>query len=185
MKVISTALPDVLLITPDVYGDARGFFMESWNWERYQKIGIATQFVQDNLSFSAKGVLRGLHFQYPFGQGKLVSCLIGEVYDVAVDIRRHSPFFGQWVGVFLSAENHQQLYIPPGFAHGFCVTSDTALFSYKCTELYHPETEGSVAWDDPALAIPWPVTEPSLSRKDLAGVPLKDLDLTRLPAYEC
>lgn len=181
MKVTPTALADVLLIEPDVFGDERGYFCESWQKDRYAELGLALEFVQDNVSFSQRNILRGLHVQHPYAQGKLVYVLQGEVYDVAVDIRRDSPDFGRWVGVYLSAENHCQLYIPPGFAHGFCVTSESALFVYKCTELYHPETEMSIAWDDQTIGIEWPVTQPSLSKKDQNAWLLKDIPPERLP----
>ncbi len=181
MKITPTRLPDVLLIEPNVFGDERGFFFESWQKQRYADLGLAADFVQDNVSFSQKGILRGLHVQNPFAQGKLVHVLQGEVFDVAVDIRKNSAFFGQWVGVYLSAENHHQLYIPPGFAHGFCVTSETALFAYKCTELYHPETELSIAWNDLDIGIDWPISDPSLSKKDREAWLLKDIPAEKLP----
>jgi dTDP-4-dehydrorhamnose 3,5-epimerase len=183
MNVIETPIPGVLIIEPKVFGDERGFFLETWNQARYREAGIAETFVQDNLSFSRRGVLRGLHFQNPHPQGKLVHVLQGEVFDVAVDIRIGSPTFGQAVAEVLSADNKRQLYVPPGFAHGFCVTSDTALFAYKCTDLYHPESEGSILWNDPDLGIAWPVTEPELSAKDRAGTHLADLPRERLPVY--
>ncbi|WP_426730576.1 dTDP-4-dehydrorhamnose 3,5-epimerase [Myxococcus faecalis] len=174
MKVIPQEIPELLLLEPKVFGDDRGFFMELFHAKRYADAGIPGPFVQDNYSRSAKGTLRGLHFQEPQGQGKLVQVLAGSVYDVAVDVRRGSPTFGRWVGVELSAENRRQLWIPPGFAHGFCVTSATADFHYKCTTLYAPEVERCIAWDDPDLAIPWPVTEPLMSPKDLRAPRLKD-----------
>jgi dTDP-4-dehydrorhamnose 3,5-epimerase len=183
MRVEHTSLKSVLLIEPQVFGDARGYFFETWSKERYHEHGIPRDFVQDNLSRSARGILRGLHLQEPFGQGKLVSVLEGEVFDVAVDVRRGSPLFGKWVGEHLSGDNHKQLYIPPGFAHGFCVLSESALFSYKCTELYHPETELSVLWNDPALAIEWPIKDPVLSKKDAAAARLADIPKERLPRY--
>lgn len=182
MKMTPTALPDVLLIEPKVFGDERGYFFESWQQQRYQELGLDLGFVQDNVSFSQKNILRGLHIQHPYSQGKLVYVLQGEVFDVAVDVRRGSPHFGRWVGFTLSAENHHQLYIPPGFAHGFCVTSDTALFAYKCTDLYHPETELSIAWDDPDIGIAWPVDRPNLSKKDGDGWRLKDIAEVKLPS---
>jgi dTDP-4-dehydrorhamnose 3,5-epimerase len=185
MQVLPTDLPGVLIIEPRVFGDERGFFMESWNRERYAAAGLDVDFVQDNLSFSRRGVLRGLHFQNPNAQGKLVQVLQGEVFDVAVDIRVGSPAFGRWTSVRLSAENRRQFYIPPGFAHGFCVTSETALFAYKCTDVYNPAAEGSVLWNDPDLAIPWPLAgEPELSAKDREGVRLRDVPVERLPRYE-
>jgi dTDP-4-dehydrorhamnose 3,5-epimerase len=158
--------------------------METWNKARYEEAGIRAEFVQENLSFSQQGVLRGLHFQNPNPQGKLVSVLQGEVYDVAVDIRTGSPTFGQWEAVTLSAENRRQFYVPPGFAHGFCVTSETALFAYKCTDFYDPQAEGCIRWDDPDLAIDWPVSQPELSAKDAAGVRLSDLPESRLMPYQ-
>jgi dTDP-4-dehydrorhamnose 3,5-epimerase len=157
VNIIETDLPDVLIIEPKVFGDDRGFFMETWNRERYAEAGIPTEFVQDNLSFSRKGVLRGLHFQDPNPQGKLVSVLQGEVFDVAVDVKRDSPTFGKWVGVNLSFENKRQLYVPEGFAHGFCVTSEFALFSYKCTDSYSPKKERILMWNDPDVGIDWPL----------------------------
>ena len=166
MKVVETSLPGVLIIEPKIFPDARGFFVETYNKDRYVNNGILPEFVQDNLSFSTRGVLRGLHYQNPHAQGKLVYVLQGEVWDVAVDIRRDSPQFGQWTAVTLSAENKKQFYIPPGFAHGFCVLSETALFTYKCTDLYHPECDGGVRWDDPTIAIQWPISNPILSEKD-------------------
>src|SRR5262245_47186665 len=144
MNVIETELAGVVILEPKVFRDDRGFFLETWNCQRYEASGMPARFVQDNLSHSKRGVLRGLHYQYPNGQGKLVSVLLGEVFDVAVDIRKGSPTFGRWVGVTLSAENKRQLFVPAGFAHGFLVTSDYALFSYKCTEYYQPKEEGSV-----------------------------------------
>jgi dTDP-4-dehydrorhamnose 3,5-epimerase len=175
MNVIETDLPGVLIIEPKVFGDDRGFFMETWNKERYAEAGIPTEFVQDNISFSKKGVLRGLHFQDPNPQGKLVSVLQGEVYDVAVDIRRGSPAFGKWVGVSLSSDNKRQLYVPEGFAHGFCVTSETALFSYKCTDWYNSKAEKTLLWNDPGLGIKWPLEKPRLSEKDKVGCELTAL----------
>jgi len=184
MNFITTAIPGVLLIEPDVYGDERGFFMETWRAPRYAEHGIPAQFLQDNLSLSRQGVLRGLHCQHPDSQGKLVSVLQGEVFDVAVDIRRGSPTFGQWVGTTLSGEHKNQMYVPPGFAHGFCVTSDTALFMYKCTRLYNPAAEFSIAWNDPDIGIQWPMDSPQLADKDQQAPVLKDLPPTRLPGYQ-
>jgi len=183
MNVIETTLPGVVIIEPKVFGDERGFFMETWNQQRYVDAGIPAGFVQDNLSYSRRGVLRGLHFQNPNPQGKLVSVYQGEVYDVAVDIRRGSPTFGQWTAVTLSAENKRQFYVPEGFAHAFVVTSETALFSYKCTDLYNPKAEGSILWNDPDLAIDWPMDNPELSAKDREGKRLKDFALAELPTY--
>ncbi|GAB6068104.1 dTDP-4-dehydrorhamnose 3,5-epimerase [Methylothermus subterraneus] len=183
MKVLKTPLEGVLLIEPDVYGDARGFFMETWNLKRYREAGIRAHFVQDNLSLSRQGILRGLHYQWPHPQGKLVQVLRGAVFDVAVDIRKGSPTFGRWVGYELSEANHRQLYIPEGFAHGFCVLSPEALFAYKCTDFYHPEAEHSLRWDDPELRIAWPVAAPILSVKDQNGSFLKDLPDEALPVF--
>src|SRR5690606_19074709 len=166
MDVIPKELASVLVIEPDIFGDERGFFQETWNRARYAAAGIDVAFVQDNLSYSRRGTLRGLHFQNPHPQGKLVYVLEGEVYDVAVDVRAGSATFGQWVGVTLSAKNRRQMYVPPGFAHGFCVTSEMALFAYKCSDIYAPQAEGAVAWDDPDLGIEWPTREPILSGKD-------------------
>lgn len=184
MNVIRTDVPGVLIIEPKVFGDRRGFFFESYSQERYAAAGLPERFVQDNVSLSQRGVLRGLHLQWPNPQGKLVSVLRGEVYDVAVDVRAGSPSFGQWVGVMLSGENMRQLWVPPGFAHGFQVVSDEALFSYKCTDYYHPEFEASIAWDDSELGIRWPIENPSLSAKDREGVRLRDLPLERQPRIE-
>jgi dTDP-4-dehydrorhamnose 3,5-epimerase len=181
MKVANTSLPGVLVITPDLYGDDRGYFVETWRARRYAEVGVPEMFVQDNLSMSRRGILRGLHLQHPHGQGKLVQVVQGEVFDVAVDVRVGSPTFGQWVGTVLSHENHQQVWIPPGFAHGFCVTSETALFSYKCTEVYHRHSELGVAWNDPDLGIEWPLPEPILSDKDIAFPRLAQIPEDRLP----
>jgi len=176
MKVLETPLAGALIIEPRVFGDQRGFFLETWSRSRYAEAGIDVDFVQDNLSSSRRGVLRGLHFQNPLAQGKLVYVLAGEVFDVAVDLRRGSPTFGGWHGVVLSGENKRQFWVPPGFAHGFCVTSETALFAYKCTELYAPQNERSIRWDDPDLAIDWPVTAPQVSDKDRVAPLLADID---------
>jgi dTDP-4-dehydrorhamnose 3,5-epimerase len=184
VRVEPTALPGVLLIEPEVHGDGRGFFTETWHRERYVAAGIALPFVQDNLSRSARGILRGLHLQNPHAQGKLVSVLEGAVFDVAVDVRVGSPHFGKWVGYELSADNHRQLWVPPGFAHGFCVTSDHAMFAYKCTDIYHRESEIGLAWNDPALGIDWPIREPLLSAKDAAAPTLFEIEKERLPAYD-
>ena len=177
MTVTETALPGVLVLEPRVFGDARGFFCETYHAERYRQAGVDAAFVQDNLSRSGRGTLRGLHFQAPpHAQAKLVQVLEGAVWDVAVDLRRDSPTFGQHVGVELSAENGRQVYVPVGFAHGFCVTSETALFAYKCSAFYAPGAEGSLRWDDPDLAIGWPVEAPVLSDKDRAAPRLADVD---------
>jgi len=175
MQIEQTKLEGVLLITPQVFGDERGFFMETYNQEKAKTLGLPSEFVQDNHSKSAYGVLRGLHYQSPQWQGKLVRVIQGEIFDVAVDIRAGSATFGNWVGVKLSAENKQQLYVPEGFAHGFCVTSETAEVVYKCTSLYAPEQEGSLLWNDADIGIEWPVEQPKLSGKDEAGVPLSKL----------
>lgn len=175
MKVIETALTGVLIIEPKVFGDHRGFFLESFQVERYREAGIDLPFVQDNHSRSARGVLRGLHFQRTRQQGKLVSVSRGAVYDVAVDINPQSPTCGQFVGVELNDENHRQLWVPPGYAHGFCVISEVADFQYKCTDLYFPEDEGGLLWNDPDVNIPWPVDSPSLSAKDTQNPTLREL----------
>lgn len=183
MNVLETRLEGLVLLEPDVFRDGRGTFMETYQAPRYAGHGIEGPFVQDNLSRSEQGVLRGLHFQHPHSQGKLVQVLEGEVYDVALDIRQGSPTFGEWEGFTLSAANHHQLYVPPGFAHGFCVTSPWALFFYKCTDIYHPECEGTVLWDDPALAISWPVEAPTVSQKDREGVRLAEMNPSLLPPF--
>lgn len=163
------------MVTPQIFGDDRGFFMETYNQEKAIDLGLPASFVQDNHSKSSKGVLRGLHYQCPQWQGKLVRVVQGEIFDVAVDIRSGSPTFGQWVGYVLNDENKQQLYVPEGFAHGFVVTSDTAEVVYKCTSLYEPEQEGSLLWNDPDIGIEWPVESPLLSGKDELGQRLIDL----------
>lgn len=175
MKVLETVLPGVLIIEPKVFGDARGFFLESYQAERYRQLDIAHTFVQDNHSRSARGVLRGLHFQRSRPQGKLVSVSRGSVYDVAVDINPASPTCGQFVAVELNDENHRQLWIPPGYAHGFCVLSDIADFQYKCTDYYIPEDEGGLLWNDPQVNIPWPIEQPLLSAKDQRNPTLAQL----------
>lgn len=173
MKVTPTALDGVKLIEPQVFGDDRGFFMESWNARAFAAAGLDATFVQDNHSRSRKGVLRGLHYQIEHAQGKLVRCVTGEVFDVAVDLRRSSPTFGRAVGLSLSAQNHRMLWVPPGFAHGFFVMSDFAEFLYKTTDYWYPEHERSLLWNDAALAIEWPVSgTPILTAKDAAGMPL-------------
>jgi dTDP-4-dehydrorhamnose 3,5-epimerase len=180
MNVITCDIPGLVIVEPKVFGDARGFFMETWNQQRYRAAGLDWNFVQDNLSFSRRGILRGLHFQNPKGQGKLVYVLQGEVFDVAVDIRKNSPTFGCWHGLILSAENKKQFFVPAGFAHGFAVLSETALFAYKCTELYTPQNEMSLLWNDPDVGVQWPLDNPQLSEKDIRGVPLKDIPRDRL-----
>lgn len=185
MQVTELKIPGVKLIEPKVFGDARGFFKESFHGKRYSELaGIELPFVQDNVSLSEKGVLRGLHAQNPTPQGKLVSVLQGEVFDVAVDIRKGSPAFGQWVGVTLNAENHKQLYVPPGCAHGFLVTSPSALFVYKCTDYYNPDGEFSILWNDPDIGITWPMDKPSLSAKDVAAKPLREIAEDRLVSFQ-
>lgn len=176
MKIIQTSIPDVLVIEPQVFGDDRGFFMESFNQRRWEQLtGLRTCFVQDNHSRSEKGVLRGLHYQTKQTQGKLVRVVAGEVYDVAVDLRKSSPTFGKWVGSNLSEWNHRQLWVPEGFAHGFLVLTESADFLYKTTDYYAPEYEQCICWDDPELAIDWPLDlPPSLSGKDAAGIAFKD-----------
>ncbi len=177
MEITETSLPDVKLVQPNIFGDQRGFFMELYHQETFRKAGLQAQFVQDNLSRSQKGVLRGLHYQIEHPQGKLVSVLSGAVYDVAVDIRRSSPTFGKWVGQVLSSENRYSLYIPEGFAHGFQVLSESADFFYKCTDLYHPEHERTLLWSDPEVGVDWTLDQsPVLSEKDIAGVPLSQLE---------
>jgi dTDP-4-dehydrorhamnose 3,5-epimerase len=183
MKITAMSLPEVLLVEPDRLGDTRGYFLETWHQQRYAAAGIKMDFVQDNLSRSTHGILRGLHLQHPNDQGKLVYVLEGEVFDVAVDVRVGSPSFGKWTGALLSASDHRQLWIPPGFAHGFCVTSASALFAYKCTALYSAADELGVAWNDPAIAITWPLAEPQLSAKDKALPCLATIAPARLPRY--
>ncbi len=183
MKVSPTALSDVLMIEPDRFGDGRGFFQETWHQRRYAGAGIDVDFVQDNISLSTRGVLRGLHLQNPNPQGKLVSVLQGEVFDAAVDLRVGSPNFGRWTGATLSAENGRQLWIPEGFGHGFCVLSETVLFAYKCTAFHDSENELTVLWNDPDIAVDWPLDDPVISDKDAAAEPLAALDQARLPRY--
>ncbi|KAF0163381.1 MAG: rfbC [Rhodocyclaceae bacterium] len=177
MKLIPTAIPEVLLLEPKVFGDERGFFFESWNKRAFAELGIAADFVQDNHSKSQRNVLRGMHYQIEHAQGKLVRVIAGAVYDVAVDLRRSSPTFGLWVGFVLSADNKRMAWIPPGFAHGFCVTSDSAEFLYKTTDYWSPAHERTLLWNDPQLAIPWPLTgEPLLAAKDVAGRPFGEAE---------
>jgi dTDP-4-dehydrorhamnose 3,5-epimerase len=173
MNFVETPLQDVFVLEPKVFGDSRGFFMETWNRETFRAAGFDLQFVQDNHSRSARGILRGLHFQTEHTQGKLVRVTAGEVFDVAVDLRRSSPTLGQWFGITLSEQNQKMLWVPPGFAHGFYVTSDYADFLYKCTDIYHPASEKTLAWDDPTVGIEWPVPAgeaPLLSAKDAQGL---------------
>ena len=180
MNVITCEIPGLVVVEPKVFGDARGFFMETWNRQSCREAGLDWNFVQDNVSLSRRGTLRGLHFQNPAPQGKLVFVLQGEVFDVAVDIRCSSPTFGRWHGLHLSGENKRQFFIPPGFAHGFAVLSETALFAYKCTEFYTPQNELTLAWNDPDIGIRWPLDDPQLSEKDARGPRLKDLPKERL-----
>ena len=177
MDIIDTPLAGLKVLQPKVYADGRGYFLELHNRRGLQNFGFSEAFVQDNLSFSKRGVLRGLHYQYPGWQGKLVSAITGEIFDVVVDIRKDSPTFGQWHGEMLSADNHKQLYVPAGFAHGFCVTSDTAHVLYKVTDYYNPGREHTLLWNDPTLGIAWPIPQPLLSAKDTEGKLLKDLIL--------
>lgn len=183
MKVHTTALPEVCLIEPQVFTDPRGYFMELWHAERYGRASIGAPFVQDNYSHSTRGVLRGLHYQLTHPQGKLVWVSQGKVFDVAVDIRLGSSTFGRWVSAILSGDNHHQLYIPPGFAHGFCVLSESADFFYKCTDFYTPEDEYGLRWDDPQLSIDWPVATPFVSEKDRCYPTLDTISREQLPAF--
>ena len=179
MKVIDTRIPDVKIIEPSVFGDKRGFFMETWNQKQFEELvtGKPTQFVQDNHSKTKKGILRGLHYQTENTQGKLVRVVSGEVFDVAVDIRKDSPTFGKWVGVYLSEENKRQLWVPEGFAHGFYVTSEEAEFVYKCTDYYNPQAEVSIAWNDSGLNINWPLSGPvQVSDKDGKAISLNEFN---------
>lgn len=183
MKFVPTELPGVVIVEPDVHRDARGFFVETYHEKKYAGGLIPGPFVQDNHSHSSRGTLRGLHAQLRRPQGKLVRAVSGEMFDVAVDIRRGSPCFGRWVGVTLSGDNFRQLYIPPGFAHGFCVLSDEVDVEYKCTDFYDPSDEITVLWSDPRIAIDWPVASPSLSKRDMEARPLLELS-DRLPAFD-
>ena len=181
MKVISTAIEGVVIIEPMVFRDSRGFFLETYQRERYARQGVSETFVQDNLSFSVKNTLRGLHYQIRKPQAKLVQVVFGDIYDVVVDLRPESPTYGKYEGVHLSAENCRQLFIPAGMAHGFCVLTDTALFFYKCSDYYDPKDEAGVPWNDPDIGIDWPVKEPIISDKDQRYSLLKDLTPDRLP----
>lgn len=183
MRVTPQRLPEVHLIEPDVHADSRGFLFEAYNQARYQQAGIDASFVQDNVSHSCRGTLRGLHLQHPQGQGKLVTVLQGEVFDVSVDVRVGSPRFGQWCGRVLSDQSHAQLYIPPGFAHGFQALSEHATFTYKCTTYYAPAHELSIAWNDPDLGVDWPLSEPALSGRDRQAPRLAEVPHQRLPSY--
>ncbi len=183
MKVIRTALDGCVVIEPNVHGDSRGFFYESFNQRRFAEAGFDLAFVQTNVSRSAKGVLRGLHYQWPNPQGKLVSVLEGEVYDVAVDIRKGSPTFGRWAAAILSAENKRHFWVPEGFAHGFAVLSEHATFVYQCTALYDHASDAGIRWNDAALAVDWPISEPSLSDKDQKAPFLADVPEAKLPVF--
>jgi len=183
MERIDTALPGVFLIKPKVFEDARGFFFETYHRDKMKSLGISEQFVQDNHSKSLKGTLRGLHFQVRYPQAKLCRVIQGAVLDVAVDIRPQSPHFGKWVGVVLSAENREEIYIPRGFAHGFLVLSDTAEFLYKCDEIYHPDDESGIIWNDPEIGINWGISDPILSNKDRSFPKLSVLKSGQLPTY--
>ena len=183
MKIVETKLPGCVVIEPAVFGDERGFFFEAWNAGRFDEHGLPTKFVQSNVSSSFRGVLRGLHYQWPNPQGKLVSVLEGEAYDVAVDIRCGSPTFGQWEAVMLSADNKRQFWIPEGFAHGFAVVSERAVFSYLCTAGYDKAADAGVRWDDPAIGIDWPISDPQLSAKDAVAPLLADIAPERLPVF--
>lgn len=174
MKFTRSKLPEVILIEPNSFSDDRGFFSETYHIDKFREGGITETFVQDNHVFSKKNVLRGLHFQVNHPQGKCVRCINGEIFDVAVDIRSNSPTFGEWVGVYLSSENRRQLYIPPGFAHGYCVLSDISEVLYKCTDVYHPNDEMGIIWNDPRLNIDWPIENPILSEKDLNNTLLEE-----------
>jgi dTDP-4-dehydrorhamnose 3,5-epimerase len=178
MHLVETAIPDLVIVEPRVFGDERGFFLESWNRKVFAELGLDLDFVQDNHSRSARGVLRGLHFQNPNPQGKLVRVVAGRAWDVAVDLRQSSPTFGQWAGIELSAENKRMFWVPPGFAHGFVSLEDGTDFVYKCTSFYEPANEHSLLWNDPALSIEWPLEglEPQLSAKDQAGKPLAEVE---------
>ncbi len=184
MKITQTQIDGLLIIEPPVFGDPRGYFMETYQQTRYADCGVPGPFVQDNLAFSTRGILRGLHFQIKHPQSKLVQVIKGEVFDVAVDIRPDSPTFGRWDGALLSEKNKRQLFVPPGCAHGYCVVSDEAYLTYKCGAYYHPEDEGGILWNDPDLGIDWPVTEPALSDKDRNHPQLKDLPPNKLFAPE-
>ncbi|MBK6687058.1 MAG: dTDP-4-dehydrorhamnose 3,5-epimerase [Deltaproteobacteria bacterium] len=179
MKVIKTDLPEVLVLEPKVYGDDRGFFLETYHRQRYRDVGVDVDFVQDNHSKSAQGVLRGMHWQVARPQAKLVWCISGKIYDVAVDVRPGSPNFGKWTGVELDSDNKRQIYVPAGFAHGFCALSEGVQIIYKCSDLYDPSDEGGVIWNDPAIGIRWPISEPVLSTKDAVLPPLSAAKLPR------
>jgi len=181
MNIVTTSIEGILIIEPEVFKDSRGFFMETYNRNRYMKAGIDTVFVQDNLSYSVKGTVRGLHFQVRNPQAKLVQIISGEIFDVVVDIRQGSATFGKWTGFHLSDRNKRQLFVPQGFAHGFCVLSETAHFLYKCSDFYAPDDEGGIIWSDPAIGIDWPVKDPIISEKDKQYPYLYDLTEEQLP----
>jgi dTDP-4-dehydrorhamnose 3,5-epimerase len=177
-----TLLKEIVIIEPEAFEDNRGYFMESYQETRYRDLGVGVRFVQDNLSYSRKGTLRGLHYQFPRPQDKLVQVIMGEIFDVAVDIRMGSSTYGHWTSALLSDRNHRQMFIPAGFAHGFCVLSETAYVLYKCSDYYSPENEGGVLWSDPDLAIPWPLQDPLISPKDAAHPRLRHIPQNRLPS---
>jgi dTDP-4-dehydrorhamnose 3,5-epimerase len=183
MEIIQTSIPEVIVLAPPVFTDSRGYFLETYQQKKYAELGISQPFVQDNQSYSTKNVLRGLHFQLRYPQGKLVRVTQGTVFDVAIDIRRNSPTFGKWHGEILSADNRKQMYIPENFAHGFCVLSDSAEFLYKCTDFYVPGDEAGLIWNDPQLGIKWPIDEPILSSKDAVLPQMADI-LDLLPSGE-
>jgi dTDP-4-dehydrorhamnose 3,5-epimerase len=184
MKAEKTAFPTAWIIEPEAFHDQRGYLMETYHKDKYESLGLRTHFVQDNLSYSVRGTLRGLHYQHPHGQAKLVQVVRGGIFDVIVDIRWGSPTFGRWMGVRLSDENRRQCYVPEGFAHGFCVLSETALVYYKCSDFYSPESEGGILWRDPEMGIEWPISDPLLSEKDGSLPCLRDIPVGRLPVYE-
>jgi dTDP-4-dehydrorhamnose 3,5-epimerase len=183
LKFIETDIPGVVIIEPAVFNDGRGYFLETYHYNKYSEKGLDLNFVQDNHSHSVKGTLRGLHYQLNHAQGKLMYAVKGEIFDVAVDIRRGSPDFGKWTGVILSGENKRQLFLPPGFAHGFCVMSEEADIIYKCTDFYAPDDEYGIIWDDPEVGIDWPITDPNLSDKDSKFKKIKNIPEHNLPLY--
>ena len=183
MKIITTPIEGILIIEPKTFKDKRGFFMETYNQDRYNAFGINATFVQDNLSYSLKNTLRGLHFQNKYPQAKLIQVISGEIFDVAVDLRPGSSTFGKWTGVNLSDENRRQMFIPEGFAHGFCVLSEFALFYYKCSDFYQPDDEGGILWSDPDIGIDWPVENPIISEKDKQNHKLSGLTVEQLPSF--
>jgi len=183
MKITPTSLPGILIIGPHAFEDKRGFFMETYHQKRYEQSNIRCVFVQDNLSHSVHGILRGLHYQLQYPQAKLVQAINGAIFDVAVDIRQGSSTFGKWVGAYISDQNRHQIFVPEGFAHGFCVLSETADIIYKCTDFYAPDDEGGILWSDPNIGIDWPIIDPMLSDKDSQYPCLKDVPPERLPVY--